>query len=269
MSAYSKLFKPKVSKEFFRKNLNPFFNEINKSLTDYLFPPVCLSCMTSLEIPNTICPNCWQNINFLTQPLCEINGTPFPFDIEPGTISAAALKNPPSYDKARGVAAYDGTMKELIHKLKYNDRHELLNLFTNWMKFSGKELIEQSDIILPIPLYKTRLWQRRFNQSALLAKRLSEITSLPYECAILRRQKKTRSQVGLTSKERYQNLKNAFVIEQNKKEKLENKTVLLIDDVITTGATINSAALSLKNSGAKTVYILSLAIVTNSSNQFI
>lgn len=268
MSAYLKPKSFKKNNLYLRKNLKVFAKEIQKSLTDYLFPPVCLNCMTSLEIPNTVCPTCWQKINFLTHPLCEINGTPFPFDIEQGTISAQALKNPPSYDKARGVAAYDGTMKELIHKLKYNDRHELLNLFANWMTFSGKELITQSDLILPIPLYKTRLWQRRFNQSALLAKRLSEITNTPYDSSILLRQKKTRSQVGLSSKERYQNLKNAFVVEQTKKEKVENKSVLLIDDVITTGATINSAALSLKNSGAKTVNILSLAIVTNNNNQF-
>jgi ComF family protein len=136
------------------------------------------------------------------------------------------------------------------------------------MKFSGKELIQQSDLIVPIPLYKSRLWERRFNQSALLAKRLSEQTKTPYDCSIFHRKKKTRSQVGLTSKERYQNLKNAFTIEEEKRKKLEGKSILVIDDVITTGATINSAAIALKKSGARSVNILSLAIVTDSHNQF-
>lgn len=268
MSAYLRLLSSKRNQKLVHKKLNRLTKETSKSLIDYLFPPVCLNCLTPLEVPHKVCPDCWQNIEFLVSPLCEIKGIPFPFDLEPGTISAAAIKNPPEYDKARGVAAYEGTMKDLIHKLKYNDRHELLNLLVTWMKFSGKELIQQSDLIVPIPLYKSRLWERRFNQSALLAKRLSQQTEIPYECSILHRQKKTRSQVGLTSKERYQNLKNAFIIEETKRNKLEGKSILVIDDVITTGATINSAAIALKKSGARSVNILSLAIVTDSHNKF-
>jgi ComF family protein len=266
---YLRLLSSKRNQELVQKKISELTSQANKSFIDYLFPPVCLNCLASLEVPHKVCPDCWKNIDFLIAPLCEVKGTPFPFDLEPGTISATALKKPPHYDKARGVAAYEGTMKELIHKLKYNDRHEFLNLFVTWMSFAGKELIQQSDLIVPIPLYKSRLWERRFNQSALLAKRLSEKTQIPYECSILRRQKKTRSQVGLTSKERYQNLKNAFVIEETKRNKLEGKSILVIDDVITTGATINSAAIALKKSGASSVNILSLAIVTNSNNQFI
>lgn len=269
MSAYLRLLNSLRNQELVHKRFHEFARQANKSLIDYLFPPVCLNCLTPLEVPHKVCSDCWQNIDFLIAPLCEVKGTPFPFDLEPGTISATALKNPPHYDKARGVATYEGTMKELIHKLKYNDRHELLNLLVAWMKTAGIELIQQSDLIIPIPLYKSRQWERRFNQSALLAKRLSEQSNIPYECSILLRKKKTRSQVGLTSKERYQNLKNAFVIEETKKNKLEGKSILVIDDVITTGATINSAAIALKKSGAKSVNILSLAIVTNSNNQFI
>lgn len=268
MSVYLRLLSSKRNQKLVHKKLHKLTKETSKSLIDYLFPPVCLNCLTPLEEPHKVCSDCWQNIEFLVAPLCEIKGTPFPFDLEPGTISATAIKNPPEYDKARGVAAYQGTMKDLIHKLKYNDRHELLNLLVNWMKFSGKELIQQSDLIVPIPLYKSRLWERRFNQSALLAKRLSEQTKTPYDCSIFHRKKKTRSQVGLTSKERYQNLKNAFIIEEEKRSKLQGKSILVIDDVITTGATINSAAIALKKSGARSVNILSLAIVTDSHNQF-
>ncbi len=236
------------------------------SLIEFIFPSVCSNCLSPIETSNNICPACWEDIDFIMPPFCEIKGTPFPFDIEQGTISASALKNPPSYDKARGVALYEGTMRELIHKLKYKDRHELTNLFVNWMKRAGSELLSETDLIIPIPLYKTRLWQRRFNQSAILAKRLSQQTELPYDCSTLIRRKKTKSQVGLTAKERQQNLKNAFFIEETKKEIIEDKSILLIDDVITTGVTVNTAASILKSEGASKVYILSLAIVSDLTN---
>lgn len=254
--------KPKRLKELVLKQSESSFH----SLIEFIFPSVCSNCLSPIEISNNICPSCWEDIDFIMPPYCEIKGTPFPFNIEQGTISASALKHPPSYDKARSVALYEGTMRELIHKLKYKDRHELTNLFVNWMKLAGNELLNQTDIIIPIPLYKTRLWQRRFNQSALLAKRLSKQTNLPYDCSILTRRKKTKSQVGLTAKERQQNLKNAFFIEDSKKELIEDKSILLIDDVITTGVTVNTAASILKHVGASKVYILSLAIVSDTNN---
>lgn len=241
----------------------------NKSVIDFLFPPVCLNCHSPLQNPNLICSECWQNIDFLIEPLCQINGTPFPFAIEGETVSVEALQSPPEYNQARGVATYEGTMRELIHKLKYQDRHELTNLLVNWMKFSGKDLLSQTDIILPIPLYRWRLWQRKFNQSALLASRLGEISDLPCDCTVLLRQKKTLSQVGLSSKERYKNLNNAFLIEEIKRIDIKNKRILLIDDVITTGATINSATKVLITAGAKSVNVLSLAIVTNDQNRLL
>ena len=244
-------------------------NQAYKTYTtalDVVFPPVCLNCLTPTETTNKICPTCWNNIDFIVSPYCEIKGTPFPFHIEQGTISASALKQTPHFDKARSVALYEGTMRELIHKLKYKDRHELTNLFVNWMQQAGKDILKKTDLIIPIPLYRSRIWHRRFNQSALLAKRLSKQTNIPYDCTLLIRGKKTKSQVGLTANERYQNLKNAFTIDNTKKEILRNKTILLIDDVITTGATINTASKLLKSTDVDKVYVLSLALVSTISD---
>lgn len=255
-------YKTKTLKELASKQAELMFN----TLLEYIFPSVCSNCLAPVETSNNICSSCWKDIDFIMPPFCEIKGTPFPFNIEEGTISASALKNPPYYDKARAVALYESTIRELIHKLKYKDRHELTTLLVKWMKQAGRELLSETDLIIPIPLYKTRLWRRRFNQSAILAKRLAQQTRLPYDCSILIRRKKTKSQVGLTAKERQQNLKNAFFIEESKRETITDKSILIIDDVITTGVTVNTAASILKNEGASKVNILSLAIVSDISN---
>lgn len=194
-------------------------------------------------------------------PLCHINGTPLPYDIGENTVSAAALAHPPEYDSARSVASYQGTMRELIHKLKYQDRHELTTLLAKWMIQFGKSQLEQADLIIPIPLHRWRLWQRRFNQSTLLSKRISELTNIPVDWESFQRSKKTKPQVGLSSKQRRLNVAGAFKVPTHRLNHIENKSIILIDDVITTGTTINSAAKTLKKAGADQIFVLSLARV--------
>jgi len=197
--------------------------------------------------------------------MCQKTGTPLPFDIGPNALSPQAIAHPPIYDQARSVAHYDGTMRTLIHKLKYQDRHELTTLLATWLSHTGAPFLAKSDLIIPIPLHAHRLWQRRFNQSALLAKRLGQITKTSVSYNTLKRQKNTRSQVGLTTKERQENLKNAFVINREHEQNLAGSSVILIDDVITTGETANAAAKSLKTANVSTIYLLSLGqVVINS-----
>ncbi len=228
-----------------------------------LLPPVCLNCHAPLLSSHQICSPCWQNLHFISPPFCPIMGTPLPFDLGEMAVSAQAEADPPAYDQARSIAHYDGTMRALIHKFKYQDRHELVQLFAIWLVLVGSDLIGKSDMILPIPLHRRRLWQRRFNQSALLAKRLGQITKTPVRFSYLKRHKKTRPQVGLTSLQRRDNLQGAFSIEPGAVEHIRNRSILLIDDVITTGTTANAAARTLKQGGAGAVYMLSLGVVIN------
>ncbi len=228
-----------------------------------LLPPVCLNCHAPLLNSNQICPACWQNLHFISHPFCQIMGTPLPFHLGEMAVSAQAQAEPPVYDQARSIALYEGTMRSLIHKFKYQDRHELVQLFASWLALTGSDLIGKSDMIVPIPLHHRRLWQRRFNQSALLAKRLGQITGSCVNYSYLKRHKKTRPQVGLTSHQRRDNLQGAFMIEPKAVQHIRNRSILLIDDVITTGTTANAAARVLKQGGAEAVYILSLGIVIN------
>ncbi len=237
------------------------FNTPTSSFLDLILPPVCLNCHTPLSTPNSLCPPCWQGLTFISHPICQKTGAPLPFAIGPDALSAQAIAHPPIYDQARSVAHYEGTMRSLIHKLKYQDRHELTTLLATWLFHAGRPLIEKSDLIIPIPLHAHRLWQRRFNQSALLAKRLGQLTQHRVSYNTLKRRKKTRSQVGLTMKERKENLRNAFVVNHEHKQDLADTSVLLIDDVITTGETANAAAKTLKTARVSSIYILSLGQV--------
>lgn len=241
------------------------YKQLKNSLLDFLLPPVCLNCHQPLDLSHHLCAPCWQGLDFISKPYCQINGTPLPFDLGEGAISATAQAHPPSYGRARAVAHYNDTMRTLIHKLKYQDRHELVTLMAIWLQTAGKELIDECDLIIPIPLHKKRLWERRFNQSTLLGKKLSELSQKPIDLTILKRTKQTKSQVGLSLKARKANLAGAFKLTKQKTNTIYNKSILLIDDVITTGSTVNSAAKVLKNAGAKTVDVLSLAHVTKST----
>lgn len=237
-------------------------HQISEVALDFLLPPICYKCRIPLSETNQICSSCWQDINFITQPFCAVKGTPLPFSISKETISAAAIANPPVYRRARSVAEYQGTMRDLIHQFKYHDNHELSDLFATWLERAGAELLHDCDLLIPIPLYRWRLWQRRFNQAAMLSYALANLTGHDVVCDTLIRTKKTKPQVGLTSKERERNIQGAFQIRQENQKKIANKTILLIDDIVTTGVTANTAAKVLIKAGAANVDLLSLASVS-------
>ena len=231
------------------------------ALLDLILPPVCLNCHTPLTKQHQLCAKCWQEIDFISAPFCEVTGHPLPIASPENTLSAQAITNPPLYDKARAVAHYQGTMRNLVHKLKYQDSHDLVPLFASWLHHHGKDLLHTTDPIIPIPLHTTRLWQRKFNQAALLAKRLAQITNKNAAFNLLLRPKKTCSQVGLSASERKSNLKGAFAINSEHPHLLRDQNILLIDDVLTTGATAGAATQILKQHQVKEVNLLCLAIV--------
>ena len=230
---------------------------------DLMLPPVCVSCHEPLASHGALCAQCWQRVDFIRAPLCDRLGLPLPYGGEEVTLSSAALRHNPEYGRARAVARFDGVMRELVHRLKYSDHHEMLTLFAPMLRSAGHELLAQADCLIPVPLYRWRLWQRRFNQSALLAGRLSRDTGLPAEFGTLLRVKSTQSQVDLGWHERRRNVEAAFAVPPDKAERVAGRHVLLIDDVITTGATVEACAHTLKAAGAKEVDVLALAIVAD------
>ncbi|MEZ5827140.1 MAG: ComF family protein [Hyphomicrobiales bacterium] len=228
-------------------------------VADLLLPPVCIGCRTRIRSHGLLCGDCFAKIDFIAPPICARLGVPLPYDAGEPALSAAAIASPPVYDRARAVARYSETMRDLIQSFKYRDRQEGLRLFSRWLARTGAELLADADLIVPVPLYRSRLWWRRFNQSALLAQGLSRQTGVPADCFVLARVKRTQSQVGLSAEQRRRNVAGAFKVVPSRTSDVRGKKIVVVDDVITTGATADACARALKRVKAARVDVLALA----------
>jgi ComF family protein len=229
--------------------------------TTLIYPPTCAACGEATGAAHALCPRCWSGLSFITRPYCERLGTPFAVDLGGPLISPAAMADPPVFARARAVAGYDDIARELIHRLKYGDRLELAKTMGAMMALAGRELLADADLIIPVPLHRFRLWSRRFNQAATLADVLAQRSGLTVDATALRRVRRTRPQVGLSRNERAENLQGALRVAPSAKPRLEGKRVLLVDDVLTTGATANAAARALLRGGASAVDLITFARV--------
>ena len=232
-------------------------------ISDVLLPPLCLSCRAAVEGHGGLCPTCWSRIDFIQAPLCDRLGIPLPYAAGDRMVSAGALADPPVYGRARAAARYDGEMRKLVHGLKYRDSHEGAALFARWMAQAAGELLADADLLVPVPLARLRLWRRRFNQSALLADRIARQSGVRVDAFLLQRVRRTASQVGLSAEQRRRNVAGAFAVPEARRPELAGRNVVLVDDVITTGATANACARTLKRAGAARVDVAALARVVN------
>ena len=230
---------------------------------DLVVPPCCLVCRARVAAHHALCAGCWRQVHFIRPPLCDVLGIPLPFDTGGRTVSAAAVAHPPAYGRARAVAHYSGAMRTLVHQLKYADRHDARTLLGRWLAEAGRELLPEADAIVPVPLSRLRLMQRQFNQAALLAGELARQTGIPMHPLVINRVRSTRSQVGMTREQRRRNVAGAFRVPEHARAGLRGRHVLLIDDVITTGATVDACVRTLRRAGAARVDVLALALVTN------
>jgi ComF family protein len=228
--------------------------------TDLMLPPVCLRCHAPLASHDVLCASCWRGIDFIAPPVCDRLGLPMPFATGELSISTAAIRNPPAYARARASARFEGVMRDLIHDFKYNDRHESMVLFGRMLRAAGTDFLADADVIIPVPLHWRRLWMRRYNQAAVLATRLAAETKLPTDLTALRRIRHTTSQARLSGAERRANLTTAFLATRSGVRRIRGKHVLLVDDVITTGATMEACTNALKDAGAVEVDCLALAL---------
>lgn len=229
---------------------------------DLILPPVCLHCRSPLAVHGVLCATCWQGIDFIQPPLCDRLGHPLPYASEAKPLSTAALRRPPAYARARAVARFDGVMRELIHGFKYSDHHEAVGMFVRMLASAGRELLAEADVIMPVPLHPSRLWKRRYNQAAILANGLARATGKPLDLWSLRRAAKTAQQANLTGQARRQNVADAFALAPNAAARIAGRRILLIDDVITTGSTLEACTHVLRKGGASDVDCLALALVT-------
>ncbi|MGB3875199.1 MAG: ComF family protein [Shinella zoogloeoides] len=226
---------------------------------DIVYPPACAGCGVLLGSKASLCPHCWSKLALIERPYCDVLGTPFSHDLGPGILSADAIANPPPFDRLRSVALYDDLARILVQSLKYRDRTDLAPMMAGWMLRAGDGSVQAADVILPVPLHRSRLIWRKFNQAAELARAIGRLAGKPVLVDALRRTKRTRRQVGLGPRAREENVRGAFAITTAGRETLFGRRVVLVDDVYTTGATVAAVTRSLKRAGVSDVTVLTFA----------
>ncbi len=212
-----------------------------------------------------LCPACWSKLSPIERPFCERLGIPFVYDPGPGILSMQAIADPPAYQRARAAVRYDEVARTLVHALKYGDRLDLAPTMGRWMARAGHELLAEAEVIVPVPLHWRRLWARRFNQSAALSKVVSDISGIPVSHSALKRAKATPQQVGLSRSERALNVQGAFRVPPQSKAEVMRRRIVLLDDVLTSGATADACARALLRAGAKNVDVLVFARVVDAA----
>ncbi|HIJ38785.1 MAG TPA: ComF family protein [Rhodospirillaceae bacterium] len=228
-------------------------------LADFLLPPRCLSCRAIVDRPGGLCAACWKNITFLAAPYCQCCGHPFSFDPGPGAWCGACVRQPPAFGRARSVLRYDAASKPMLLRFKHADQTGSAPAFARWMHRAGAALLSETDLLVPVPLHWRRLFGRRYNQAALLANHLARFSGVSCCPDALVRVKNTPSQGALGAQQRRRNVQAAFRLRAP--HLVGDLRVLLIDDVLTTGATVEECARVLRQGGAKAVDVLTLARV--------
>jgi ComF family protein len=200
-------------------------------------------------------------MGFIERPYCERLGTPFEHDAGGALLSPAAIADPPAYERARAAARYSDVARDLVHFLKYGDRLDLARPLGRWMARAGAEFLVDADALVPVPLHWMRLWQRRFNQSVALARAISSETGVPVSDHVLARTRATPPQVGLARSGRARNVQGAFAVPRSARIDVKGRKLVVIDDVLTSGATVDACARVLLRAGANRVDVLVLARV--------
>jgi ComF family protein len=227
---------------------------------DIALPTLCVACREPVD-GEGVCANCWSKLSFIARPFCPKLGIPFVYDPGPELLSMEAIANPPAYARARAAVRYDDVARDLVHRLKYGDRLDLATTMGRWMARAGRELTAEADALLPVPLHWRRLWGRRFNQAAALAKVVAASGGPPVLTGALKRMRATPQQVGLTRSERAVNVQGAFAVTPDGKATVHGKRLILVDDVLTSGATVDACARALLRAGAGNVDVLVFARV--------
>ena len=233
-----------------------------RTVLDLALPRLCAVCREPVE-GQGLCPACWSKLSFITRPYCERLGIPFVYDPGPGILSMEAIADPPAYHRARAAVRFNDISRALVHALKYGDRLDLAPMMGRWLGQAGRELLDDADALVPVPLHWRRRWARRFNQSAILAAAVSTASGVPIAAGALTRVKFTAQQVGLSRAERAANVQGAFRVPPAGKAEVAGRRLVLVDDVLTSGATVEGCAKALLRAGARSVDVLVFARVAD------
>ncbi len=242
-------------KEFTQRRLT----SAGSAVIDTLLPPQDLLGLEADPIARRM----WAEVRFLDAPWCEACGFPFEYAVTGSSLCARCSVKRPAYDRARAAMVYDEGSRALILSFKHGGRTEGLVSFAAQMRRAGRDVLEGAELLMPVPLHRTRLIKRRYNQATLLARALAKITAARFEPDVLFRTRRTDSQGGFNARARADNVRGAFSVKNA--DRIKGCHIVLIDDVLTTGATLESCARTLKRAGAAQVDGICLARVAKAA----
>ena len=228
---------------------------------DALLPPRCLGCSAAVDRPGRLCPACWSAVDFIAPPFCACCGLPFEHEEGGRALCGACVGDPPPYDFARAVLRYGALSRGLVIAFKWRDQTHAAPAFAEWMARAAQPVIQNADWVTPVPLHRRRLFERRYNQAALLAREIGRLAGVPFAPDLLVRTRATPIQGGLTRRQRIDNLRGAIAVRPARRQRIEGRRIVLVDDVMTTGATAAACARALKRAGALRVHVVTLARV--------
>ncbi len=228
--------------------------QIIKPALDFALPERCPACGAIAMDGTNFCADCWPKLRFMCPPWCAACGLPFAYEQANDALCATCLADPPIHEGIRAAVAYDNMSRQIILRLKYGGKIGLAKLVARQLLRHLPD--DRSDIlVVPVPLHWTRLWSRSFNQSALIAQELARLGGMRYSVDLLLRTRRTPNMRGLSAKQRRQTVAKAFAINPARLDLARGARIILIDDVLTTGATSDGCIKALKKSGASWVQL--------------
>jgi ComF family protein len=234
-----------------------------RALLDLLLPPQCVACDAPVATPGLLCADCFRRTGFITEPFCARCGVPFAHAALGGAehLCPGCRLTPPVFQRARAALRYDAQGRRLILPFKHADRTELAAVLAPHMARAGAVLLREADLLVPVPLHRGRLFRRRYNQAALLAKAVGRIAGRPSLLDAMVRHRATASLGEKSAAERGVEVSGAFAVRRSRVAQVIGKRLLLVDDVMTSGATANACAAALLAVGATSVDVLAAARV--------
>jgi ComF family protein len=231
-----------------------------RSIIDFALPPRCPGCGVVTPDPDQFCATCWQALHFLAQPCCASCDLPLPYAGAEGAQCAACLARPPQHSGIKAAVAYGPISREIALKLKHGGKIGLARLIALQLR-RHLSVLPASALLVPVPLHWTRLWRRRYNQSALIAAQLARLSAVEHCPDVLIRKRATRALGGLSARERAAMVQGVFTIRRGQQEMVKGRSILLVDDVYTSGATTDACTRTLLRAGAASVTIFCWARV--------
>jgi ComF family protein len=231
---------------------------LSRGMLDVLLPPLCARCGESVSQPGQLCAACFQALDFIAEPLCRRCGIQFAIQAEagPARLCHKCRDHPPLWHQARAAFVYDDAAKSLILPFKHDDRGDLAAVIALHMHRAGAALLAKADLLVPVPLHRNRLLHRRFNQAAILAHELGRRTGVPVLADGLQRTHATAPLGGLSAMERAETLRGTIETRKTRRARIAGRRILLVDDVLTSGATASACAGALLEAGAANIDVL-------------